>query len=605
MSVVGDHVTPATSFDGGLQQCLRQHQDELLMRLDTWMKLQQARLDVCLDRMEKLPVVWVTEDLPEEDTAVEDATLLATSEVTGANSVTSKPWTMNHELRRSQSESSFLQYESAIEKSRTMASLSETTAEESVNSCRASLRLILSSWTFEILLAALIIANALYMGVEVEYAAQNLSDAETELGTFHAVGIAFTSFFALELMLRIFAFGPAFLWISRWNYLDLIVVVTSILNHVVTAFEVDSSMDTSSSLRLLRFARITRLVRALRIGRVVRIIGALRSLVDSILYTLKSLMWSLLLLVLLMFSFSLLFTDAAVTHLAKHPGPWAPGSTEAPLAAYFGGLRMTMDTLYRAITNGIGWASAAEALDKVDMMYSYLFNIYIFIVLFAVINVLTAVFCQAAIDQATRDHESRVQIVLKERDFYVSGLTELFKRMDIDGNGRVTLTEFIAHFNDPTLKALFEALGIETSDAWSLFKAIDFDGDLTIDPEEFLEGCMLFKGQASALDIASVKRSVEKSRSQLATLEERQARSETMLQHIHDQGLLRPKRNLRSGANILQRTNGIPASCTKPVQSIYEESVPPDFSCSTTRGSSKSSGLLILKESSGESIKEI
>ncbi|CAE8638320.1 unnamed protein product, partial [Polarella glacialis] len=71
-----------------------------------------------------------------------------------------------------------------------------------------------------------------------------------------------------------------------------------------------------TSLRVLRIVRITRLIRVVRIVRVLRFIRALRVLVHSILHTMKALIWSMFLLLMIMYVFSILFTDATTIYLA-------------------------------------------------------------------------------------------------------------------------------------------------------------------------------------------------------------------------------------------------------------------------------------------------
>ena len=61
--------------------------------------------------------------------------------------------------------------------------------------------------------------------------------------------------------------------------------------------------------------------------------------------------------------------------------------------------------------------------------------------------------------------------------------------MDADGTGQITLNEFESHFQDASLAALFEALDLHSSDAWSLFQSLDSDGDHMIDLDEFLDPC--------------------------------------------------------------------------------------------------------------------
>ena len=43
-------------------------------------------------------------------------------------------------------------------------------------------------------------------------------------------------------------------------------------------------------------------------------------------------------------------------------------------------------------------------------------------------------------------------------------------QVDDDGTGRITLNEFERHFKDEAMAELFEALGLGSTDAWSLFQ---------------------------------------------------------------------------------------------------------------------------------------
>ena len=45
-----------------------------------------------------------------------------------------------------------------------------------------------------------------------------------------------------------------------------------------------------------------------------------------------------------------------------------------------------------------------------------------------------------------------------------------YVQVDDDGTGRITLDEFERHFNDAPMAALFEALDLGSTDAWSLFQ---------------------------------------------------------------------------------------------------------------------------------------
>ena len=62
-----------------------------------------------------------------------------------------------------------------------------------------------------------------------------------------------------------------------------------------------SDTGVSSSIRVLRLLRVSRLLRIVKTLWIVRFVGALRTLVSSLLDTLKPLFWAMLLLLLIMY----------------------------------------------------------------------------------------------------------------------------------------------------------------------------------------------------------------------------------------------------------------------------------------------------------------
>merc|ERR1711933_291595 len=65
--------------------------------------------------------------------------------------------------------------------------------------------------------------------------------------------------------------------------------------------------------------------------------------------------------------------------------------------------------------------------------------------------------------------------------------------------------EFETYMCNEKCQAYLETLGIDLSDAWSLFKMLDSDGGGTIDVEEFVSGCLNLKGSAKAVHIAKME----------------------------------------------------------------------------------------------------
>eukprot|EP00930_Biecheleria_cincta_P005275 TRINITY_DN10619_c0_g1_i5.p1 TRINITY_DN10619_c0_g1~~TRINITY_DN10619_c0_g1_i5.p1 ORF type:complete len:594 (+),score=72.64 TRINITY_DN10619_c0_g1_i5:47-1783(+) len=369
---------------------------------------------------------------------------------------------------------------------------------------------IISNWRFDFVLSLAVFLNAVLIGVEVNWAATHLQ-AE-DLPEFEVMQHCFTAVFFLELLFRACAGGCAFFCASSWNILDTTLVFASLLEVCLAFFFTTASdaLNSSSNLRILRIIRMTRLAKLVRIVRFVRFVRALRTLTMSIVSTLKSLVWSMLLLASILFIFGVLFTDVTTTHLSDVPGPWDPSSAEAVLSIHFNSIPRSMLTLYACILNGLEWSDIAYALETVGWFYRLVFDAYISFACLAFLNVVTGVFCHSAIESAQRDHDMLVNSMIQNKEFFLGGLEKLFKAIDDDKNGAITITEFERHFDDVEVKNLLEALGLDPADAWSLFSALDTDNTHTLNAQEFLEGCLYVRGTAKAIDIAHVKKDLRK-----------------------------------------------------------------------------------------------
>eukprot|EP00928_Gymnodinium_smaydae_P056338 TRINITY_DN39731_c0_g1_i1.p1 TRINITY_DN39731_c0_g1~~TRINITY_DN39731_c0_g1_i1.p1 ORF type:complete len:544 (-),score=67.08 TRINITY_DN39731_c0_g1_i1:234-1865(-) len=368
-----------------------------------------------------------------------------------------------------------------------------------------------SSWKFEAIFGIMIVLNAVLIGAQVELAAVNLNGEMPDvLETFSS---CFAFIFLVELLIRMVAEGRTFFTSTLWNVFDFVLVAVSLFEVFLSAVITSASQDTvsrSSNLRIFRIIRITRLAKFVRIVRIMRFVRALRTLVFSIMMTMRSLLWSLLLMGFILFVFAVVFTDIVTNHLSVHPGPWDDSSPEALLKFHFGSLLRSGLTLYACVLNGMSWSAVADALGEVSWITLVLFISYISFICLAVLNVVTGVFCQSAIESAHQDHEMMVQGVSQDKEFYLHGLQTLFNAIDEDGSGAVSIREFEHHFNDPAVKHLFAALGLAPSDAWSLFVALDVDGDNKVSAREFLDGCLNLRGSASAIGLANIRRDLEK-----------------------------------------------------------------------------------------------
>merc|ERR1711988_1876244 len=86
-----------------------------------------------------------------------------------------------------------------------------------------------------------------------------------------------------------------------------------------------------------------------------------------------------------------------------------------------------------------------------------------------------------------------------ERHDTVRNLMQAFEEADDNGDGELSLEELHAALRDNDhIKVWFDKLEIATWDAEELFAVLDFDGSGAISQQEFVEGCLRAKGNASA-----------------------------------------------------------------------------------------------------------
>lgn len=342
------------------------------------------------------------------------------------------------------------------------------------------------------------------MGVQADYNARNMTeDAPLFLDV---CSVCFTFLFVIELLCNMWCEGRSFFLRSDrrgWNILDLILVLSSLPELVMLLSTTVSAALGSSNfgqLRLLRILRITRLIRIVRITKIVRFIRALRTLVHQIMSTLKSLVWGLLLLVILMYGFAIIFTQNATTLLADENLTLSEHE-RVSLIRFWASVPGSMFTLYEAVTGGISWDEVVVPLSLGGFGSTTLFIMYIAFTQLAVLNVLTGVFCQNAIESAQRDQDIVTQAMLADKKRYAKQLRDLFHEIDEDGSGNVTIVEFERHLNDSCIKAYFDALELDASDAYAFFRLMDQDMGDTIDLNEFVEGCMRLRGVAKGIDL--------------------------------------------------------------------------------------------------------
>jgi len=209
-----------------------------------------------------------------------------------------------------------------------------------------------------------------------------------------------------------------------------------------------------------------------------------------------------------LYIFGIVFAQGVIDHFADHDTMYTEGrhcyyaSCNALLRHYFGSLPRSIFTCFKAILGGIDWEVAVMALSDVGQFYVFMFVALIVFVYLAVMNVISGLFLQSAIEQAQQDVENVIVQQQHEKDTYAKRFERLFEEIDHDHDSCINLHEFEDALGKVTMQHLLQAMEVEASDAWTLFKLLDADGGGNVDRREFIDGCLQLKGPAKSIHIA-------------------------------------------------------------------------------------------------------
>jgi len=359
---------------------------------------------------------------------------------------------------------------------------------------------------FKMCVSVLILFNALFIGVTSDLAVRSairVHDAQS--GDFNEIDSAlwsviletiFNLLFAVELVMRVVALEGRFCggedW--KWNIFDGAIVTFSVFE----TFLLFAGFS-PNYVRLLRLARVVRSLRMLRLIRFSSLVRKLRVLTLAIVNCSSMLMWAVLVLILVMFLFSVVFLTAVSSYIGD------AGPTDVfvnDLKIYFSSLPMTMLTLFMSVSGGIDWWVVAQLLLEISTFYAAIFMVFVVIMVLAMLNVINAIFVNDAMETTRMDVELRMQAEFEETKFMLERLTGIWESMTSERDSfQLDLEGFLAQVERDDVKLQFALVGVHFSDGVTLFKLLNVreDGELGID--EFVMGCLRLKGGGILMDL--------------------------------------------------------------------------------------------------------
>jgi len=339
----------------------------------------------------------------------------------------------------------------------------------------------ISSNEFAVFTGVLIIANTVFIGyTSNEVMDRTVQDYESRVAHNGAVSrrsepewqgtvdFVFSMAFLVELLLRILAYEWRFIFGNErvWNLLDTLLVLTSFLEFVFLG----------SGLLFTRVQLLLRMVRTLRLVRVFRHFmnfRQLRLMMLAIKSSFVALIWAIMLLFIMIFMFSVIFILAVANHISEAQ---ADDPSVEDLRIFFASMPMTVLSLWMSMSGGLSWWEIERLFLLISPSWALIFALFEAIMLLAMMNIVTGIFVNDAVEMAAMDRELRTQTEKTRIYTLMENLKGMFRDVDTDDSGTISLEELRSYLQDEEVRTLLMMMDIEVPDCVSFFEILDVDG---------------------------------------------------------------------------------------------------------------------------------
>lgn len=345
-------------------------------------------------------------------------------------------------------------------------------SRSAVKQFRKALSAKLASVQYDCIIGCVLLVNLAVMGYEITLRA----DGEEPGPFLQVVDLTFVGLYTLDCMVNIFATPKAILHRPLFQ-VDAFIVLCGWAEVAI------GSMGDAANQGPLQQAGMLKLLRMVRVVRAVRLLVHCRPLfilVQGLIHSLDTLVWTFVIMASMIYVFALLGMELISEGQSDDP------EFNSVAKLHFSSLSDTMLTLLQVIT-----------LDSIGAIYTPLIRgapwLVLYFVMFillgsvSLMNLVTAILVQTA--QQTANHDALVRKMSRQAHAREAAplLKNLFFALDSDGDGEITYEEIKgapAWVHDK-IEALADRIDIE-----EIFEMLDQDSNGSVSIHEFVDGIL-------------------------------------------------------------------------------------------------------------------
>jgi len=287
---------------------------------------------------------------------------------------------------------------------------------------------------------------------------------------------------------------------DNWVRFDAALVVLGVITQWVLQPLV-GEIEGIGPLMVLRTARLLRLARAVRLLVKFR---ELWMLVQGLVNSASTMFYTLVMLFVVLYIFSSISMEL-ITNNTLNKGPSPDPEFAALVAVHFASLPRTMLTLMQFATLDSMNLIYIPLIEK-DWTLAIYFVSLILVVSIALMNLITAVVVNSALEQAYQDKSLVQEAEKKERKKLIVKLKGIFRRLYEDDSGEVSKGE-INNIDEIDRKHLETVMGI--GDPAEIFDMLDVDRSGSIGIDEFCDGIWQVVTQPGSLEVKRLEKKID------------------------------------------------------------------------------------------------
>jgi hypothetical protein len=260
--------------------------------------------------------------------------------------------------------------------------------------------------------------------------------------------------------------------------------------------------ETGSNLGFLRTIRILKLAKALRVFRLVAAFKSLRAILVSVINTIGTLGWSILMLGVIHFIFALVIVLQVAGYLSDGD---VDAAERERLLFWFGSVFKGMLALYGTHSGAEGWQTFYYLFEPIGWHMQSFLIFFMFFSQIAILNIILGIFVDDAMKCMESSKEEAILEHAAEQREIAERLTALCKETDEDDTGKISKEEWKKAIERGSMQSYLDLIGFKIGNVITLFDVMlaqSEDGSVSI--HDFVHCCLRMKGPSTDFDMRLV-----------------------------------------------------------------------------------------------------